>query len=177
MRVGAAVTFTDPLIVDWRNNAWKLQPTTPLSAAPPPTTRRRSRTPARRPRSDVGGDVSVASFNVLNYFTTLGTEDAALHRFRDRTGDGVTVNSGCDQRGAWDAADLARQQVKIVEAINALDAEVVGLLEIENSAALGRGDRRGARDPGRRRSTPTRASRAGRSCPRPRTCRTRRPST
>ena len=47
------------------------------------------------------------------------------------------MNTGCDQRGAWDAADLARQQVKIVEAINALDASVVGLLEIENSAALG----------------------------------------
>ncbi|MCR8526458.1 hypothetical protein NPM17_26570, partial [Escherichia coli] len=29
--VGASVTFTDPLIVDWRNNTWKLNPTSPLS--------------------------------------------------------------------------------------------------------------------------------------------------
>ena len=46
----------------------------------------------------------------------------------------MTVNGGCDPRGAWDPDDLQRQQDKIVAAINALDADVVGLLEIENSA-------------------------------------------
>ena len=43
---------------------------------------------------------------------------------------------GCAPRGAWDPADLKRQQDKIVSAINALDADVVGLLEIENSATV-----------------------------------------
>ncbi|MBO9578848.1 MAG: ExeM/NucH family extracellular endonuclease, partial [Microbacteriaceae bacterium] len=40
-------------------------------------------------------------------------------------------------RGASNDTSLARQQSKIVAAINGLDASVVGLLEIENSAKLG----------------------------------------
>ena len=80
---------------------------------------------------------------MLNYFTTLGDQnddnvgDGGCTAFRDRDDDGNSVNSGCDQRGAWDPQDLSRQQEKIVSAINALDADVVGLMEIENSAALG----------------------------------------
>src|SRR4029079_9451091 len=48
------------------------------------------------------------------------------------------VNScpGNGPRGAWDAPNLERQQAKIVKAINALDADVVGLMEIENSLAV-----------------------------------------
>ena len=88
-------------------------------------------------------DLKVASFNVLNYFTTLGDAnddnigDGGCTPFRDRNDDGNTVNGGCDQRGAWDPQDFERQQSKIVKAINALDADVVGLLEIENSKTLG----------------------------------------
>ena len=83
----------------------------------------------------------MASFNVLNYFTTLGDAnndnigDGGCTSFNDRNGDGITVNGGCNQRGAWDPPDLDRQQAKIVAAINALDADVVGLMEIENSLA------------------------------------------
>ena len=77
---------------------------------------------------------------MLNYFTTLGDAnddnigDGGCTPFRDRDDDGNTVNGGCDQRGAWDPQDFERQQSKIVNAINALDADVVGLMEIENSA-------------------------------------------
>ena len=80
---------------------------------------------------------------MLNYFTTLGDAnddnigDGGCTPFRDRNDDGNTVNGGCDQRGAWDPQDFERQQSKIVKAINALDADVVGLLEIENSKTLG----------------------------------------
>jgi 5'-nucleotidase len=87
--------------------------------------------------------VKIASFNVLNYFTTLGDPDddnvgdGGCTAFTDRDGDGNNVRGGCDQRGAWDPEDLDRQQTKIVRAINALDADVVGLMEIENSLALG----------------------------------------
>ena len=59
---------------------------------------------------DVGGDLQVASFNVLNYFTSFGG----------------------DNRGADDAAELQRQQAKLVAAITGLDADVVGLIEIAN---------------------------------------------
>ena len=58
----------------------------------------------------VGGDVQVASFNVLNYFTGFGGAN----------------------RGADNPAELARQQAKLVAAITGLDADVVGLIEIAN---------------------------------------------
>ncbi|OJX96153.1 MAG: hypothetical protein BGO96_07745 [Micrococcales bacterium 73-15] len=137
LRVGAAITFVAPVIVDWRNNAWKLNPTTQVTAEEPgdyPVTWEQTRTPAP---AAVGGDITVASFNVLNYFTTLGKDVAGCQAYPDRDGNPITVNTGCNARGAWDADNLARQQVKIVEAINALDASVVGLMEIENSAKLG----------------------------------------
>lgn len=134
VRVGAAVTFTSPVIVDYRNNAWKLNPTAQVvGAAAGPAMFENDRTAAPEP---VGGDLTVASFNVLNYFTTLGADTAGCVSYDDRTGDPVTVDTGCDPRGAWDPEDLARQQAKIVEAVNALDADVVGLLEIENSAVV-----------------------------------------
>ncbi|KQY20513.1 multifunctional nuclease/2',3'-cyclic-nucleotide 2'-phosphodiesterase/5'-nucleotidase/3'-nucleotidase [Cellulomonas sp. Root485] len=130
VRVGAAATITAPVVVDYRNNVWKLNPTAP---GPASVTFENDRPAAPTP---VGGDLKVASFNVLNYFTTLGATTAGCTSFKDRTGDPVTVNGGCDPRGAWDPDDLQRQQDKIVAAINALDADVVGLLEIENSARV-----------------------------------------
>lgn len=130
LRVGASATISAPVVVDFRNNLWKLNPTTP---GPAPVTFENDRTAA--PEA-VGGDLTVASFNVLNYFTTLGATTAGCTSFKDRTGDPVTVNSGCAPRGAWDPDDLQRQQDKIVSAINGLDADVVGLLEIENSAVV-----------------------------------------
>lgn len=135
--VGASVTFTEPHIVDFRNNTWKLNPTQPLVADGSGSDGVAFDDPRTDAPAAVGGDLSVASFNVLNYFTTLGNESSSCVAYRDRFGDGVTVREGCPQRGAWDAADLERQQTKIVTAINALDAEVIGLMEIENSAALG----------------------------------------
>ena len=135
VRVGAKATFEQPVIVDYRNNAWKFNPTQPVVAPDTnsPATFQDDRTAAP---ANVGGDLKVASFNVLNYFTTLGAGTAGCTSFKDRTGDPVTVNSGCDPRGAWDPDDLTRQQTKIVKAINALDADVVGLLEIENSLVV-----------------------------------------
>ncbi len=74
---------------------------------------------------EVGGDVRVASFNVLNYFTTIddGVNDIC----------GPAQNQEC--RGADDAEELTRQRDKIVAAITAIDADVVGLIEIENNVA------------------------------------------
>ena len=69
------------------------------------------------PRQDtpdaVGGTLTVASFNVLNYFTTF------------------------DERGAFNAGEFERQRDKIIAAIVAMDADVVGLMEIENNGGAG----------------------------------------
>ena len=45
------------------------------------------------------GDLTVASFNVLNYFTTLGTNVAGCTSFNDRFNNPITVNS-CPGTGA-----------------------------------------------------------------------------
>ncbi|WP_228506893.1 ExeM/NucH family extracellular endonuclease [Frigoribacterium sp. VKM Ac-2530] len=137
--VGASVAFTDPVVLDFRNSAWKYQPTARITGdtvyADLPVTFENVRTD--RPR-DVGGDVSLASFNVLNYFTTTGDSIPTCTFYRDRAGAPLTVDGGCDARGAANAESLARQQVKIVTAINALGADVVSLEEIENSARFGK---------------------------------------
>nr|RZI35555.1 Mannosylglucosyl-3-phosphoglycerate phosphatase [Cryobacterium sp. SO1] len=139
VRIGAAVAFTRPVILDYRNNAWKFQPTTELVPANADTVQPAafSNTRTDAPRA-VGGDVRLASFNVLNYFTTTGDELTGCTFYTDRAGAPTTVNSGCDARGAADQANLDRQQAKIVAAINALDAHVISLEEIENSAAFGK---------------------------------------
>src|SRR5690606_2801105 len=67
---------------------------------------------------DVGGDVNVAAFNVFNYFTTLQSENDLA-------------------RGAKTAELFETQKSKIVTAINGLDADVVALMEIENSIHFG----------------------------------------
>lgn len=148
VRVGAAATFTEPVVLTEGGSpsspTYRFQPTTSVSgpdyAATSPAVFENTRTAAPE---EVGGDLSVASFNVLNYFTTLGDADDdnvgddGCQAYVDRDGDGNNVRGGCDQRGAWDPQDLQRQQEKIVSAINTLDADVVGLMEIENSAALG----------------------------------------
>ena len=71
---------------------------------------------APRPqRPDLGeAGVTVSSFNVLNYFST--------------------IDNGRNQaRGADSESELKRQEAKLVSAINALEADVIGLMEIENN--------------------------------------------
>ncbi|MET0480586.1 MAG: ExeM/NucH family extracellular endonuclease, partial [Mycetocola sp.] len=143
VRVGAPVSFTAPVILDYRNNNWKFQPTTHLTAenagTVQPVTFGNTRTPAPE---NVGGDISLATFNVLNYFATTGADRSGCTYYTDRAGNPITVNNsdaaGCGVRGAANAENLARQQAKIVTAINALDADIVSLEEIENSAAVGK---------------------------------------
>jgi predicted extracellular nuclease len=75
-------------------------------------------TPADRPARPVLGEagLTVACFNVLNYFTTVA--------------DGTS-----DARGASTQAELQRQQAKLVAAMVAMQADVIGVMELENSAA------------------------------------------
>ncbi|NMR18992.1 ExeM/NucH family extracellular endonuclease [Cellulomonas fimi] len=139
VRVGAPATFTTPLIVDYRNNVWKLSPTSQVTPGNETVTFKNTRTPAPDAEALGAADLTVAAFNVLNYFTTLGVDVPGCVPFVDREGNGTTVDE-CETengpRGAWDAAQLERQEAKIVAAINALDADVVGLMEIENSAVV-----------------------------------------
>ena len=72
----------------------------------------------------VGGSVRIASFNVLNFFSTIddGQDNC-----------GPQGNEGC--RGADSAAEQNRQLSKIVSALSLMDADIVGLVELENNAS------------------------------------------
>ncbi|MGX0119169.1 ExeM/NucH family extracellular endonuclease [Corynebacterium otitidis] len=136
LRVGDRVDFSDPVVLDHRFGDWRLQPTGPLDGRAPagaaPIDWRDSR-PGDAPK--VPGDVRVATFNVLNYFPSLGKDEPGCRAYRDREGNPQTAR-GCRVRGAFDEAAFAAQQEKIVAALNKLDAEVVALEEVENTASL-----------------------------------------
>jgi len=90
-------------VVDYNYGEYKIQPTIGADYVPA--------NPRTAQPDGVGGSLKVASFNVLNYFTTLGS------------------------RGADDALEFTRQRAKIFAALAAMDADVVGLIEIENNTA------------------------------------------
>jgi len=70
----------------------------------------------------VGGSLKVASFNVLNYFSTIDDGGSIC---------GPSQSLGC--RGADNAEEFVRQRDKIIAALTAINADVIGLLEIENN--------------------------------------------
>jgi predicted extracellular nuclease len=78
--------------------------------------------PRQESPEEVGGNFKVASLNVLNYFTTIDTS-------------GATTDLGHDPRGADTPEELERQANKIVQGILAIDADILGLVEIENDFA------------------------------------------
>lgn len=121
VRNGDAVNFpAGGSLLSFAFNEWRLQPPVPITDASPANLKPTFTTANPRPATPpaVGGDITVAAFNVLNYFTTLTSQNSQA-------------------RGAETAEEFAIQKSKIVTAINALDADVVALQEIENSVKLG----------------------------------------
>ena len=72
-----------------------------------------------RPAAAANGEVDLtfAAFNVLNYFVTYPSENE-------------------NARGAQNEGELARQRSKLIAAIEAIDADILGLVEIENEAVI-----------------------------------------
>ena len=133
-RVGYHVTFTKPVVLESRFGSFVFQPTQMTAGNP-------DRSPVtitgERPTAPtVSGDTKVATFNVLNYFSDLGENEAGCKGYEDRDHKYVT-DKNCKLRGAWSSQAFANQQTKIVQAINTIDADVVGLEEIENPVASG----------------------------------------
>lgn len=115
---GAGLMYTNTLrggdyvanltgVLDYAFGAYKIQP---VGAVDFVATNTRTAAP-----EDVGGNLTVASFNVLNYFNG------------DGQGGGFPT-----PRGAHTATEFNRQRVKIINAIVAIDADIIGLMEIEN---------------------------------------------
>ncbi len=85
--------------------------------------------------SPVGGNIKAASFNVLNYFTTFTNGQTA----NGQTGQGCSLGSSISAancRGADNQAEFTRQRDKIINAITAINADVLGLMEIQNNGAV-----------------------------------------
>ncbi|NTV40396.1 MAG: ExeM/NucH family extracellular endonuclease, partial [Demequinaceae bacterium] len=74
----------------------------------------------------VGGTLKVASFNVLNYFQTLDTGAAICG----------PVGNEQECRGAENAVEFERQRTKLIAALGALDADVIALMELENTPGV-----------------------------------------
>ncbi|OOE68221.1 endonuclease [Salinivibrio sp. ML198] len=90
---------------------------------------RNDRQPA--PKTVPGTDIKVASFNVLNYFTSASAVGGPLNVTCEDQAD-ADASRGCN-RGAKTAAEFELQRSKIVNALTAMDADIVGLMEIENN--------------------------------------------
>lgn len=123
VRNGDVVDFADAgYVLQYGFDDWRLQPVTPINSDTAAADKAGFTTANARPESapEVGGDVQVAAFNVFNYFTTMSEDDP-------------------DARGAKNQAFFDIQRSKIITAINGLDADVVALMEIENSVHFGDG--------------------------------------
>ncbi len=144
VRNNAAVTFPQPVVLTVGFDGATLLPSGgQVSGAPTGKVTFDQNRPIA-PRA-VNGDIKLATFNVLNYFPTTGEEFVSsglgtCSYYTDRADNKIT-NRSCNPsgpRGAANAANLQRQQDKIVNAINGLDASIVSLEEIENSVKFGK---------------------------------------
>ena len=103
---------------------YRLQPTdTPAFAIANP----RMTAPA-----SAGGNVKLGSMNVLNFFTTFTDGTTA----DGQAGQGCTLGgatSASNCRGANSLTEFVRQRAKIVVALAGLNADAVGLMEIQNN--------------------------------------------
>ncbi|QKG21432.1 ExeM/NucH family extracellular endonuclease [Actinomadura verrucosospora] len=114
----ATIPYTDPRVLrigdttagltgvlTYQYGAYALQPTRTAHFA--------DDNPEPKKPQAVGGDVRVASFNTLNWFTTL------------------------NERGANSAEERERQLTKLVAALKGLNPDVAGLMEVENNGDSG----------------------------------------
>ncbi len=140
LRAGDHVHFQQPTVLAYNFDNWTLQPTGQvtgdMSRDELPIGWEDSRPAEAKGPQEVGGSHSIASFNVLNYFTHLGQDVNGCGSYNDRDGHPVTAKD-CDARGAYTQEAFHDQQAKIVSAINSLDVSVLGLEEIENSSKFG----------------------------------------
>ena len=95
-------------VLEFRFDEWRIQPTQPITVTASENAR-----PTDEP--DLNGSVRVASVNLLNYFNGDGQSDGFP-----------------TARGANTLEEFERQRAKTLSALALLDADIIGLIEIEN---------------------------------------------
>ncbi|HEX5355258.1 MAG TPA: ExeM/NucH family extracellular endonuclease [Aquabacterium sp.] len=104
--------------------SYKIHPTAPVAFT---RVNQRSAQP-----DEVGGNIRIASANLLNFFTTFSDGNTAS----GQSGQGCAPSgTTADCRGADSAAEFTRQRTKLIAELTALNADVVGLMELQNNAA------------------------------------------
>ena len=123
-RVRAGDTITGLTgVMQWAFDQWRLRPVADWDYTFSPT----NEWPSTAPK--VAGRLRLAGFNVLNYFATIDTTAS--------TTSGPCAPSGTqDCRGADSEAERVAQLAKIVASLKDINADVVGLTEIENDTGL-----------------------------------------
>jgi predicted extracellular nuclease len=99
-------------------DAWRIRPVTEAYSYAFTPVNTRPAVPS------VDSSLKVASFNVLNYFLTIDTSNTCA----------PTQDQDC--RGADSAQELERQRTKMLAALSALDADVFGFMEMENTPGV-----------------------------------------
>ncbi|GIV78817.1 MAG: hypothetical protein KatS3mg050_3211 [Litorilinea sp.] len=112
LRLGDTVTGLSG-VLDYRFSLYRVQPVAPVSF-----THANPRPPAPEP---VGGTLKVASANLLNYFVTI-----------DDGSNNCGPSGGLECRGADSTFEFQRQRAKTVSALAALDADIIGVVEVQN---------------------------------------------
>ncbi|MGE5451310.1 MAG: ExeM/NucH family extracellular endonuclease [Acidobacteriota bacterium] len=102
--------------------SYKIHPTAPVAF-----TRANARTSAP---DAVNGNIRLASANLLNFFTTFGNGQTAS----GASGQGCAPSgTTSDCRGADTAAEFTRQRDKLLAELTAMNADVIGLMELQNN--------------------------------------------
>ncbi len=125
LRTGDTVTNLAG-VVHYSFGEYEVQPVNAVDPLDPDGAVTVTRVEPRPGVPDVGGTLQVATFNVLNYFTTIDTGGALCGP--------PGSEQGC--RGADTAQEFEDQAAKIVDAIIDLDVDMLGLTEIENNAGV-----------------------------------------
>lgn len=79
----------------------------------------------------VGGSLKVAAFNTLNYFLTLDYPSGALDN-----ACGPLRNQECRGADSDQPDEFDRQRAKLLATLASLDADVIGLIELENTTGV-----------------------------------------
>ena len=74
VRVGAAATFHQPLIMEFRSSSWRLQPTQRVTGNGTAVATFANTRSGNAAPQDVGGDATLATLNLQGYFVTTGDD-------------------------------------------------------------------------------------------------------
>lgn len=113
IRIGDKLNGLEGMIT-YSYGAYRLMPTNQITKGDIDHTMDRTEAPAR----SADTDIRVASFNVLNFFNESV---------------GGAKNPTATNRGAKNDVDFDLQRTKIIHAIGAMNADIVGLMEVENN--------------------------------------------